>query len=185
MMVLTVQDYPVVKKILEGSYYPQFMLSSYACSSTRFTKAYAKVLLELSHKTEENFSYGLDSCMWGWCNYPYMPLHKSNGLKGYAKRKYGIFCEVPESTAIFSNYDAFCGYIEGYFDNPSRFLLKRNDYDRYVQCSFWRVNPNSIQLIVDLDNLQRNMTVEELYETNKLRDVRYLFDSRVANLLYA
>lgn len=185
MMVLTVQDYSVVKEILSGIYTPNFLKSSYACSSGRFSRAYLRVLTELSKKTGRDFQYGVDTCMWGWVNYPYLPLHKKNGFRRYSKRKYAIFVEIPENQMVFSDYDSYCNYVEG--SCSVNFMLDEffQQFFDYVQCSFWNINPLCIKSIVDLDNLEKGYSVEELYERNKLNDVSYLFDERAYELLFA
>lgn len=186
MMVLSVQEYPVVKGILDRSYSPNFIESSYACSSIRFTKAYFKILLELSKKTGREFRYGFDSCMWGWVNVPFLPLHRKNGFKGYSKRKYAIFVEVPEQELVFSEYNLFCDYVNEQKDYDG-FILDNFFYQFFdhVQCSFWNIDPARIHLIVDIDCLEKGYSVEELYEGNKLNDVSYLFDERAYELMFA
>lgn len=187
MMILTVQDYSVIEGIIDNTYMPNFMKSSYACLSIRFTKAYLKILTELSKKTGRSYQYGVDTCMWGWANSPYLPLHKRNGfLKGIKKRKYAVFVEVPDEELVLSEYSCFCGYVQGDFQSDD-FLVKDEIswIMDYIQCSFWNINPRNIKLIVDLDKIESGYSVEDLYELNKLNDVSYLFDKRAYELLYA
>lgn len=186
MLVLTVQEYPVLEAVYQGTYKPNFMLSSFACSSAGFSKAYLKVLSELSKKTGRSFQYGLDSCMWGWVRYPYLPLHRKNGFRRYNKRKYAVFVDIPEKDMVLTDYEEFCMYINRDAEEKDILLGNREHLlSVYTQCSFWDLDPRDIKLIVDIDELQPHKSVEELYELNKLRDSRYLFDNRVVSLMFA
>lgn len=190
MLVLTVQTRDVVERILSGEKYtPDFSKSTYAYLSPRFTKAYNKTLKELSRKTKKYYTMGVDSCIWGWVGKPFLDFYAiESGSKNSGK--YAVFCEIDEKDLVFSDYDKYSDYIEGYTDSLD-FMVSEVSNDACIQCAFWSLSKRNIVSIVELNSIgikyrlsdkadYETKTVSDIREQERVFDVRFKFDGRMA-----
>lgn len=174
MMVLTVQRYSeIVKAYSNIGYVPEFSKSPYAYLSPRFTKGYMTVLDELAKKTNERYIEGIDTCIWGWVNNPFLGFYPNNSGKSKSERLYAVFCNIDERNLVMTDYDKFCNYVQGYSESKD-FFVKDFKYGDCVQCSFWKLKYSDISLVVDLDMLKSNNFIQEIYN-GRMNDVSYMF----------
>ena len=177
MNILTVQRYKDIQRIYSSEgYKPDFAKSSYAYASRRYTRAYLEVLNKLSKKTGKDYLPGLDSCIWGWSNNPFLGFYESNKGKRLEDRRYAMFCSIPESDMVYSDYDKYCDFIEEN-TNDKNFFVDSPTGAECVQCCFWSLRPENINVIVDLDNIKSNNLWLEL-TGERARDQSFLFDQR-------
>lgn len=180
MLVLTVQKYSILQQVYsKHGYFPNFEKSECAFLSPKYTKGYQEILKSLSDKTCKDYVKGVDSCMWGWVKEPFLGFYPSNVGKSQKDRLYAVFCNIPEEDMVLSDYDKFCDYIEGY-SNRKDFVIDNIKDAECVQCSFWRLQPENIQIVMDIDNLKSSTLLYEMSDAprERVRDVSFIFDYR-------
>lgn len=169
MLLLTVQKYKRISELYTGSYQPDFLKSRFSCLSPLHTRAYYKILDNLSKKTNRYYTRGKDSCFWGWLGYnPYLSFFQQPVKDAKDNRYYGVFVNVPENAVVVSDYDKFTAYINGYSKDEDYLCEYTEDKQHCYQGSFWGINKRDIAYIVDLSELVKMQkkgvnSVEDLY----------------------
>lgn len=184
MLVLTVQKFKHLRKMYNNMYKPNITKSDYAYLSPRYTKAYKTVLDRLADKTDFDYVDGLDSCIWGWVKNPYLDFYKNlNMLYDKNDKLYAVFCEIDERDMVLSDYDKFTNYTEGISDDTN-FIIESFSESKCIQCSFWNLSPKNIKLVIDLDRLNSNNFIREMW-CERLNDKSYLLSKDFSRVIYA
>lgn len=174
MLVASVQKY---ERLIDSSYKPSLLKSSFACEDSVYMKGYKVMLDKLSCVTNKPYILGIDSCYWFWVENPFFELYAFRSGSYYV-----CVYDINEQDAVLSDYDKWSNSLNiGNIPLEDCFNYKL-DSNSCIQGVSWDLPWSSMVCAIPIKKTY-GLSVEEVVKLSYLYDAKSVLEYERLNAI--